>query len=388
MKTIALTFLKTPSTIVGIITAIMFQLLFSVIWMTGYQGVTDNTKNLRIAIVNEDPGLGSQITQNLTGNLPFQTEIMNTHEAAQTALQKREVQMVIHIPNDFSTQLQAQGQKAPITYTINESNPTMIKSVMQGVANTITTTVNKEVVAGGIQGALAKVSPGLASAQAQHMAQGLADKVVSDIQYTNKVKDMPNQMLPMMMVLASIVGTMIMAMNFQVSLKQMAGFPSSKWIKLTINLSVTLGAVIVIGLIGSSMVTALGANSTQGFMALWGFQTLFLLTFAFVAQMFLTLFGNAGMLFNISMLSLQLVSSGAMVPRELISHFYQRLSDFFPATYAVNGLMNILFGGPTVGTDVSTLLLITAGVLVIMISTVGLRKEKSAQLVSAKQQAA
>ena len=41
--------------------------------------------------------------------------------------------------------------------------------------------------------------------------------MTSDIQSTNKVKDMPNQMLPMMLVLASIVGTMIMGMNFSVS---------------------------------------------------------------------------------------------------------------------------------------------------------------------------
>ena len=37
-------FLKQATTKVGIITAITFQLLFSLIWMTGYKGVTDNTK--------------------------------------------------------------------------------------------------------------------------------------------------------------------------------------------------------------------------------------------------------------------------------------------------------------------------------------------------------
>ena len=37
-------FLKPATTKVGIITAITFQLLFSIIWMTGYSGVSDNTK--------------------------------------------------------------------------------------------------------------------------------------------------------------------------------------------------------------------------------------------------------------------------------------------------------------------------------------------------------
>jgi uncharacterized phage infection (PIP) family protein YhgE len=67
----------------------------------------------------------------------------------------------------------------------------------------------------------------------------------------------------------------------------------------------------------------------------------------FTAQLFLILFSMAGMLFNIIMLSAQLVSSGAMVPRELLSDFYVTLGQVFPATYAVEGMMNLLFGGPS-----------------------------------------
>lgn len=32
-------FIKQPSTIAGILTAMMFQLIFSLVWMTGYDGV-------------------------------------------------------------------------------------------------------------------------------------------------------------------------------------------------------------------------------------------------------------------------------------------------------------------------------------------------------------
>ncbi|MDF2648416.1 MAG: transporter, partial [Paenibacillus sp.] len=124
-------FLKQATTKVGIITAITFQLLFSLIWMTGYAGVSDNTSQLKIAIVNEDQGLGSKIVQNLQGNLPFQTEIVASKEQALNLLNDRQVQMVMHISADFSKQLQTLGQTVPITYTINESNPSMTKSVMQ-----------------------------------------------------------------------------------------------------------------------------------------------------------------------------------------------------------------------------------------------------------------
>lgn len=373
------TFLKPATTKVGIITAITFQLLFSIIWMTGYSGVSDNTKNLKIAIVNEDQAMGGKIVQSLQSNLPFKTEVIATDEEAQSKLNMRDVQMVMHISPDFSKKLQTPGQTAPISYTVNESNPSMTKSVMQAVAGNITATVNKEAVAAGASAVLIQMNPQLPAEQATQIAQGLASKVSSDIQSTNKVKDMPNQMLPMMLVLASIVGTMIMGMNFNVS-TNLIGASLSKTQKMASRIVITVIAAVVIGLISASMVIALGGQVDKGFVALWGFESLFLLTFALVAQMFLTLFGNAGMLFNIAMLSLQLVSSGAIVPRELLSNFYHSISNFFPATYAVNGLMNILFGGPGVGSEVGFLLVIAAAALVIDMLVVTVKKTKAAPL--------
>ncbi|WP_235958745.1 YhgE/Pip domain-containing protein [Paenibacillus silvestris] len=369
-------FLKQGTTKVGIITAIMFQLLFSLIWMTGYAGVSDNTKNLKIAIVNEDQGMGNTVASNLRVNLPFQTEQIDSNDKAQEMLNNREVQMVIHISDDFTKKLQTPGQTAPISYTINESNPSMMKPVMQAVAGNVTATVNKEAVAAGASAALTQMSPKMPAEQAGQIAQGLANKVTSDIQSTNKVKDMPNQMLPMMLVLASIVGTMIMGMNFSIS-TNIVGASVSKMGKLAARFMLTVGAAVVVGLISATMVVALGGHVEKGFMALWSFESLFLLTFALVAQMFLTLFGNAGMLFNIAMLSLQLVSSGAIVPRELLSNFYHSLSNVFPATYAVNGLMNILFGGPGVGKEISFLLLIAVIAFAIDFMVVSVKKAKA-----------
>lgn len=253
----------------------------------------------------------------------------------------------------------------------------MTKSIMQAVAGNITATVNKEAVAAGASAVLTQMNPQLPAEQATQIAQGLSSKVSSDIQSTNKVKDMPNQMLPMMLVLASIVGTMIMGMNFSAS-TNLIGASLSKMQKMAARIAITVIAAIVIGLISATMVVALGGQVDKGFIALWGFESLFLLTFALVAQMFLTLFGNAGMLFNIAMLSLQLVSSGAIVPRELLSNFYHSISNFFPATYAVNGLMSILFGGPGVGSEVGFLVLIAAVALSIDMLVVFAKKAKTA----------
>ncbi|MOA28559.1 hypothetical protein D3C78_1495110 [compost metagenome] len=100
-----------------------------------------------------------------------------------------------------------------------------------------------------------------------------------------------------------------------------------------------------------------------------------MLTFMFTAQMFLYVFGMAGMLFNIIMLSAQLVSSGAIVPRELLSDFYIKLGEMLPATYAVEGTMNILFGGPSISSDALALLVIAAAALVISVLMVTVKRQ-------------
>lgn len=366
-------FMKKPTTIVGVATALMFQLIFSLVWMTGYDGITDNTSHLKISVVNEDTTVGKQVAQNLQQNLPFQLQTAQSLDAAKQQLDDREVQMVLYIPADFSKQLQTAGQKGQLQYWINESNPALIKSMMQGVAANVTATVNKEAIAAGAEAMFTQMNA--PAAQAKGMAQGLSEKVVADLHFTNPVSGMSNQMIPMMMVLASYVGSMIMAMNVQVS-SNMIGPAFTRFQKFGARALINIVSSVVIALIGSSMVLLLGGHAVKGFLVMWGFETLFLMCFMFFAQIFLLLLGNAGMLFNIIVLSAQLVSSGAMVPRELLSDFYYGLSQYLPATYAVQGNMNLLFGGPSVSGPAWSLVVIMLASVVVGLIITGLRKEK------------
>ncbi|NUU62078.1 YhgE/Pip domain-containing protein [Paenibacillus agri] len=365
-------YLKKPATIVGVVMLLMFQVIFSIIWMTGYKGINENTTKLSIAIVNEDQGAGAKISEQLASSLPFHMVTGMNLEEAKGSLERREVQMVLQVPADFSQQLQSQGQQAELRYTINESNPMMIKSVMQSVAAQITATVGKQVTIQGTEAVLKQAN--VPAAQAQGIAQGVVDKVNANMTFTNPVQGMNNQMVPMMMVLASFVGAMIMGMNFQQA-TDMIGPGISKWSKFGARVVINVSSAIVVSLIGSSLIAGLGGQHAGGFISVWLFQALFLLTFMFFAQMFLIVFGMAGMLFNMTLLSLQLVSSGAMVPRELLSGFYQGLGHYLPATYAVDGLMNLLFGGPSVVSDVLLLVAILAASLFVSLAATGLRKQ-------------
>lgn len=372
MKTALQAFMKRPTTLVGIITALMFQIIFSVIWMTGYDGVTDRTDQLRIAVVNEDAQFGEQIAANLVEELPFDMTRLEGLDEAKGQLDDRELQMIVYIPADFSQKAALQEGKASLQYFVNESNPALIKSIMTGAASQITSEVNRMAVSAGLQNALGGLN--MPAEQAAAASASLSQRVVSDIQSSNAVQGMNNQMVPMMMVLASYVGAMIMGMNLEQSSMAVSS-QVSKWGRFGARSVINLAAAFAVSLVGSSLLVALGGQIEQGFLHLWLFQFLFLLTFMFVSQMFLYVFGMAGMLFNIILLSAQLVSSGAIVPRELLSEFYTGLGNALPATYAVEGNMNLLFGGPSVGPEIIGLLIIAAAAIAISIAAVAIKRQ-------------
>ncbi|MBS9806427.1 hypothetical protein ACFU6E_24275 [Bacillus cereus] len=86
------------------------------------------------------------------------------------------------------------------------------------------------------------------------------------------------------------------------------------------------------------------------------------------------------MIFNIISLSLQLVSSGVIVPHEMLSKTYQTIGELFPATYAVNGYYTIIFGGTGLGNNIislSLIILVTQLVSVIALSIKEMVKRKS-----------
>ncbi|HFK1766707.1 hypothetical protein AT258_19270 [Bacillus wiedmannii] len=100
--------------------------------------------------------------------------------------------------------------------------------------------------------------------------------------------------------------------------------------------------------------------------------------------MFITVFGNAGMIFNIISISLQLVSSGVIVPHEMLSKTYETISELFPATYAANGYYTIIFGGVSLEKNIISLLviiLVTQLVAMITVSIKGIVKGRRSSVV-------
>jgi len=376
-------FLKKQTTIAGIITALMFQVIFSVIWMTAYKDVNANVENLHITVVNEDAELGSTILGFLTESIPFQIVEQQQLASAQEQLNERETQLILHIPATLSQNIQSQDSPATLSFYLNESNPAMISTLMNGVADKIVTSVNQQAVGHAVTGVLTNMQ--MPEQQAAVIGEGLSERVTGEVEVLHPITNMASQMVPMMMVLASYVGAMIMGMNFEQS-AMMIGPALNKWKKFAARSLLNVAAAILVSLLGTTLVILLGGQHVEGFVTVWLFQALFVATFMFTAQIFLLLFGVPGMLFNIILLSLQLVSSGAMVPRELLNDFYSGLSLLMPATYAVEGMMNILFGGPGIGAIVSHLLIILGTVIVLGLAAVALKKSSKGHVKQATQQ--
>ncbi|QAY66876.1 YhgE/Pip domain-containing protein [Paenibacillus protaetiae] len=373
MKQVVKAFMSKPTTMVGIITALMFQIIFSVIWMTAYDGVTDRAKQLHIAVVNEDKQFGTQIADKLVKELPFKMVGLTDLEQAKSELNNRDLQMIVYLPEGFTQQASAADGKAAIQYWVNESNPAMIKSIMTGVADQITAEVNKQAVAVGVQSALSSTIQN--TDQAASAGNALSERVTSELHSMNVVQGMNNQMVPMMMVLASFVGAMIMGMNLEQS-TMMVRAQAGRWQIFGVKAVLNIVSAVVVSLVGVSFVTILGGQIDHSqFFQMWMFQGLFLLVFMFVSQMFLSLIGMPGMLFNIMLLSAQLVSSGAIVPRELLSGFYSDLGTLLPATYAVEGIMNVLFGGSSIGGEAGALAVIMAVAVAVTVAAIALKKQ-------------
>lgn len=360
--------LKSPMVKIGMITALIFQLLFSLIWLTGYDHITDNVNRLAIAVVNEDQAIGKQAVQGMIEKLPFHMSEETSLEQAMTQLDERKLQMVVHIPGNFSKQLMDPTQKAVITYSMNESNPSMVKSVMQSVASQITGSLNEQAIRTGMNKVLEQVK--VPQPQSDTLSDAMAARVVSDMNNIHPITNFSWTMVPMMMLLASFVGCMLLAMELNRAartIKQSCG----RWTLLMSRSLLNITASIVITTVGTGMVTLMGVHSEQGFAMMWLFQLVYVITFLFVAQLSFYIFSDAGGWVNIALLSIQLVTSGAMLPRELLPTFYRTISDYSPATYAVNGIMNLVNGGPAITNSIYSLLLILATVILLTAAIVG-----------------
>ncbi|EML6324552.1 MULTISPECIES: YhgE/Pip domain-containing protein [Bacillus cereus group] len=375
MKTLK-NFFKHRETFIGIATAFAFLLIFFCVWMTAYDGVTDRVDQLKVGLVNEDKQMGTTIEENLEKNLPFKVKSYGSVAHAKEDMDERNLDMVIQIPANFSSLLK-ENNNVEIKYFINQANSSLTKQIMAGATKDITQTINKNIYTYKQKLILSNLSKELSTAiPSEELAQKLSenitkvlnslniDSVQSSVKKTNNTEGFAATMLPLLIVLASWVGAMIMSLNLNSVAEKLKSI-HSKWSIFFTRQFINIVASIILAFITLIFMSLFDIKLNTNVFETWVFQTLVFFSFLSLTQMFVVLFGPAGMVFNIISLSLQLVTFGVIVPKAMLSDFYQTVGSYFPATYVADGYYTVIFGGSDLSHDMNILLfvsLITIGI--------------------------
>lgn len=381
--------LKKRKTYIGIGAALLFQLIFFTVWLTAYDGVYERSEQLSIAIVNEDPLQGKELTTLLKKNIPFQIEIGENTDQALKKLDKRELDMVIYIPKDFSQTLMS-DEKAQLIYYINQANPSLSKQMMEATSKEITVTINQKLAQlkyTTLKEEIAKTltqspNPELAIQISENILDevnplSLADPITGKVVQTNAKEGFHVTMIPLMVVLASFIGAMVMSQYLQVTATQLIT-QFGKWTLFLSRQFLNVIVAISLSFLTIGLLIIFNIELEEGLLAVCLFQSVLFFSFLTLSQLFVILFGNSGMVFNIIATATQLVASGAIVPRSMLSSFYQKLGDFLPATYGVNGYFSLIYGGGQLLHDSMRLLLLIG--TFICITVVGILFKKNYQI--------
>src|SRR5690625_1595478 len=217
-------FFKQKETLLGISAAIAFQVIFVFVWLTAYDGVYDRTDQFTVGIINDDAEFGEAITKELEhGNL-FEIEMFTDLKGAKQELDDRNISMLIHFPEKVTEQLQA-NEHASIDYYINQSTPTLTKQMMEKIANGINGQINEQ-AQDALNAQIAEKIPQTVAAQSEHkdIVEQVASQVVEIVQEnshtspvqenvikTNDKEGFAATMVPLLIVLASYIGAMLVS---------------------------------------------------------------------------------------------------------------------------------------------------------------------------------
>lgn len=376
-------------TYIGIFATIAFQLIFFTVWMTAYDGVNERKVNLTIGFINEDATLGQDLERQMNELLPFNVRTYASVDIAKNEMNNRHINMIIQIPADFTVQIQ-QGKPANINYWINQANASLSKSIMEGVANQLTEEINHNMYPlqkGEVVKAFSQQFEQIPLAQDMSLLikeavtstiNSLKDKSIqSTIIKTNDVEGFAANFVPLMVIISSFVGAMVMIMQHQQA-AQLVERSITKWQLFIARQLINIGVAFALPFVTIGLMKVFNISSEESLLTIYLFQSLMFWAFLCLAQVFVILFGNLGMVFNILALSLQLVTSGVLVPKDMLSDFYNKLATFLPATYGADGYYTIIFGGSSesIGNNISSLGIIIGVTLAISFGAVAIRSAK------------
>lgn len=336
-------FIKSKGAIASIFMGVFYAVAMLGIFLPGYTALPGNMDDLKIALINDDKGeAGSQIAAQLGESLPFKTiETDITNKKALKELEKNELALVIHIPENFSENAES-GQSTGIDFTVNEASATMVSSAMASVV----TEINKQLSANFSQQTAQGIfmNMNVPEEQAAEMAAQIENAYIGNYVIMNDVPaGMHNNMLPMFLTMACYVGAMIAGMQLVGTFKANRGKASKT--KLFIYVQLTALIIAVISAVAALAVAFSISNLELSLLLPVAGQQILLYMVAFnVCSITVFLLGEGGMVLNIPILLMQTIANGATMPRDMMYAPYEWFSYITPMYHSVQSYLAIMWG--------------------------------------------
>lgn len=359
-------FFKNKGIAAGIFMMIFYQIIMITVFMSGYSAVPKNVTEMTVAIVNEDEQSGVNFVEQLEKQLPFHIVTNVSLEQAKQQLEDRDIQFIMHIPQNFTQLLSEQGEQAGLDYYVNQSNPATINSTMQSVMTQINDNIRSQIQTQSMEGILKSLN--VPDEQAKELTDGVMNKITSNVVASNpQPAGMHNQMAPMFLTMGMYVGAMIYSMMSVSALTGLKG-KMGKWKAFFSLQGVNALLALIIPLVGVTIYFAVQGYGAETFMKVWLIHAMELFAAIEFTSIFCMLLGQAGMLLNMPLLLIQTISNGAVMSQDIMPGFFRMFSHISVMFYTVQLDYNMLFGGGKTGEYLLGLILV--GIMALLLNTV------------------
>ncbi|SFB51563.1 ABC-2 family transporter protein [Cohnella sp. OV330] len=342
-------FFKLLPTKVGLTFAFVLPLLFSVVWMTGYNGATERLGQLKVGIVNEEGEAGAAIEQAVRNAMPFEIASYGSLQEAQRQLNDGDADMIVSIPATFSAD--AQSGQGELTFYLNKTSAETANAILSASAERISSSLG----------------------QSQY-GDSPRERIAANVVTLNDKSNFATSMLPMILGFITYVAVMTMNIQFNIA-SMMLGRCHGKW---QIFWARQLIYVLVAALASllTSGVAMLFVDPVASFGQMWGFHALVYAAAICLTQMTFALFGGLAALVNTGLIPFQLMTAGNIVPAAMLAPAYRHLGGFLPASNGVQGFFRLIYSGASVGPMAIHLMLIAVVAWGITVSRLALTKPK------------
>lgn len=351
-----LMFFKTHPKFVGaIVLFLIIPTLYGSIYLSSMWDPASQTRNLSVILVNEDKGvardktnlnIGAMVVDRLQADGRFSYRILSSGDEARRIVNQGQASFAILIPHNFS-QLALAGRlpgAATIIVHVSEGNDYAGAGFARRFAPELVQRINQTLNEHRFAAAMGRLNrqPGNLHA-IEGTPAGLSESVRAHIEVSAKVANQGTGMAPNFVPLSLWVGASLCTYLFAFTV-----LPES--LKGRSSLGIALGKLFTPAIVVLCQATVLSLtlyfvlhiqiHSIPRFTL-----TLALTALTFLAVMFMLirLFGNAGRLFALVLLVIQLASSGATLPVELSSPFFQAIHPWLPLSWVVRAVRIALF---------------------------------------------